>query len=607
MNAADGPVLRRSLPRVFGTFALMQCDDRKRSAALLTRALAALLWAQPTIIVTFATPALWSGAARAADLTTLASFNRADGQIPNSLVIDAAGNLFGTTLYGGGSPSCPLPYSGCGTVFEIPNTGSGYASAPSVLVRFNSANGKFPSALIMDASGNLFGVASIGGASDCGGVFEIAKTPAGYVSTPAALVSFNRANGCYPNSLIMDASGNLFGTAGGGGIFSCFGLPGCGTVFEIAKTANGYAAAPKTLVYFNLANGALPSSLIMDAAGNLLGTTMGGGGLGGGTVFEIVKIPGGYASTPTTLVSFDNNSLGNLDYIPGNLIADAEGNLFGTLQTSLGKVFEIAKTAGGYASTYTTLASFTGSDGLFPNSLIADAKGNLFGTTAGDVDFIPDCSFSGCGTVFEIAKASGGYASAPTTLVRFSYGSPTGSFPVGLIADANGNLFGPTADGAAMPSNCPSDNVSCGTVFELTGTGFAPPPILFGTFSAGLNVAFGFNTDSFNLGSSFTLGNGSNGINPLSEPLALTVGTFTTTIPAGSFKQNGNGAFSFDGAIGSAQLDVQLVSTGTKSYAFNAQARYVNMTGTNNPVPVTLGIGNNTGTVLVTAQITGSR
>jgi hypothetical protein len=160
------------------------------------------------------------------------------------------------------------------------------------------------------------------------------------------------------------------------------------------------------------------------------------------------------AAIPTlaTLVSF--NFADGAEPV-ASLIADANGNLFSTTELGGahggGTVFEIAKTASGYASTPTTLVSFTGTDGVFPVAdLIADAHGNLFGTTGG-------------GTVFEIAKTADGYASAPTTLVSFN-GS---AFPVaGLIADANGNLFSTTAGGGTY---------GFGTVFEITGSGFVVP------------------------------------------------------------------------------------------------------------------------------------
>ncbi len=180
------------------------------------------------------------------------------------------------------------------------------------------------------------------------------------------------------------------------------GANGDGTVFEIVKTATGYAGAPTTLVSFNGTNGAFPvSGLIADANGDLFGTTNVGGANNDGTVFEIVKTAGGYASTPTTLVSFDGT---NGEFPEASLIADANGDLFGTTTgldpttnaQSGGTVFEIAKTAGGYASTPTILVSFNGTNGETPfDSLIADSNGDLFGTTDGG-------GANGDGTAFEI-------------------------------------------------------------------------------------------------------------------------------------------------------------------------------------------------------------
>jgi uncharacterized repeat protein (TIGR03803 family) len=162
-------------------------------------------------------------------------------------------------------------------------------------------------------------------------VFEIAKTKHGYASTPTTLVSFcalpNCADGSFPVAgLIADANGNLFGTTAGGGAHDS------GTVFEIAKTKHGYASTPTTLISFcalpGCADGSAPmAGLISDADGNLFGTTADGGVYDDGTVFEIAKTKHGYASTPTTLVSFDGD---NGDFPLAGLIADAHGNLFGT-------------------------------------------------------------------------------------------------------------------------------------------------------------------------------------------------------------------------------------------------------------------------------------
>ena len=410
-----------------------------------------------------------------ATLTTLVNFTGTDGATPHgSLIADANGNLFGTTQNGGAS--------GVGTVFEIAKTATGYASTPTTLVSFDNSDGGQPrGSLIADAAGNLFGTTQDGNGN--GTVFEIAKTTTGFASTPTTLTFFlsgSFENGADPQgSLIADAAGNLFGTTFYGG------ESGFGTVFEIAKTATGYASAPTILVSFNNLDGANPyaDSLIADAQGDLFGTTSSAapGSSGVGTVFEIAKTATGYASAPTTLVNF-NGTDGAGPH--GSLIADAAGNLFGTTgsggTSGNGTVFEIAKTATGYANTPTTLVNFNYTDGGEPlGNLIADADGNLFGTTAVG-------GTSGAGTVFEIAKTATGYAGNPTTLVNFN--GTDGAFPFdSLIADAAGNLFGTTSSGGTSGN---------GTVFEITGSGFATSPIptvmpdlSHATFGTTINVA----------------------------------------------------------------------------------------------------------------------
>jgi hypothetical protein len=162
-----------------------------------------------------------------------AQSNCTDGQIPQfSPAIDAVGNLFGTTIFGGA-------HNG-GTLFEIVKTHHGYASPPTILYSFGSQaeDGDDPEgSLILDAIGNIFGMTQAGGAHlGKGTVFELAKTASGYASTPNILYSFcalpDCADGSFPSfgSLIADAKGNLFGTTEGGGPeFS-------GTVFEITDS-----------------------------------------------------------------------------------------------------------------------------------------------------------------------------------------------------------------------------------------------------------------------------------------------------------------------------------------------------------------------------------
>ena len=368
-----------------------------------------------------------------ASITTLINFDTTNGAQPVAgLIADAAGDLFGTTQAGGTNNR--------GTVFEIEKTASGYASTPTVLFNFDTTHGALPQAgLIADAAGDLFGTTQAGGTNNRGTVFEIVKTASGYANTPTVLFNFDTTHGAQPVAgLIADAAGNLFGTAAAGGSANL------GTVFEIVKTASGYASTPTVLFNFDTTHGAQPvAGLIADAAGDLFGTTRAGGTNDRGTVFEIVKTASGYAYTPTVLFNFDTTH-GALPQ--AGLLADVAGDLFGTTvaggTNNRGTVFEIVKTASGYSNTPTVLFNFDTTHGALPQAgLLADVAGDLFGTTVAG-------GATNRGTVFEIVKTASGYASTPTVL--FDFDSTHGTQPeAGLIFDAAGNLLGTTGLGGA--------------------------------------------------------------------------------------------------------------------------------------------------------------
>jgi uncharacterized repeat protein (TIGR03803 family) len=320
------------------------------------------------------------------------------------------------------------------------------------LAKFDSTIGEFPSNnLIIDSSGDVFGTTSKGGAYGEGTVFEIVKTATGYAANPVILVNFYGATG---GGLTIDSSGNLFGTATGTD----------GSIFEIAKTATGYASTPTTLANFNGTDGNNPATaLTIDANGDLFGTTEQGGANHEGTVFELTKTATGYASAPTALVSFPNTHTAGND--ASNLYIDHNGNLFDTLGQT---VIEIAKTATGYASSITTVASFAGTDaGYLFGTVVADSQGNLYGTTDEGGEY-------GDGTMYEIVKTATGYVSTPTILINFD--GTNGAHPQGsLIVDAKGDLFGTTETGGTHDK---------GTAFELkkTATGYASTVTTLVTF-----------------------------------------------------------------------------------------------------------------------------
>jgi uncharacterized repeat protein (TIGR03803 family) len=383
-----------------------------------------------------------------ASITILVTFNGNNGATPrDTLLVDANGDLFGTTAAGGSSND--------GTVFELVKTGGIYASAPNTLVTFNGTNGTEPFAgLIADPNGDLFGTTTFSGSSTAGSVFEITDSEGVYAGTPTTLATFTTSDALLTAGLTTDASGDLFGTTRFGGASND------GTEFELAKTGSVYASTPTTIVTFNGSDGSnLYAGLTTDANGDLFGTTQSGGVNGYGTVFELAKTGGVYASTPTTIGTF-NGVNGQLP--SAQLIADAKGDLFGTTylggSSNDGTVFELVNTKGVYASTPITLVTFNGTNGSNPlSSLIMNANGDLFGTTTGG-------GASGNGTVFKLVDSAGVYAATPTTLVSFD-GTTAADPSAGLIADANGDLFGTTTGGGG------------GTVFELTNTGFVTKPV----------------------------------------------------------------------------------------------------------------------------------
>jgi uncharacterized repeat protein (TIGR03803 family) len=323
-------------------------------------------------------------ALRAQTETVLDSFvgPPTDGAEPFSgLISDASGNLYETTMVGGSSPFGFS--SGCGTVFELVKTSAGYTE--KVLYSFaNGGDGGFPvGGLIMDSAGNLYGTAGVV-------VFELVKSPTGY--TEDVLYTISDANDGTSAGLAMDSAGNLYGTTVNGGTFSQ------GTVFELVKTPDGYS--PQVLHNFTGGSdgGYLQTGLILDSAGNLYGTTWGGGTCGPvsggfGTVFELEKSSDGY--TETVLYNFCNAAT------VAGVTMDQAGNLYGTTLDGgsgrVGGIFELVKSSTGYAF-HLLLYSFqdTPGDGSTPQAgLIMDSAGNLYGTTE-----VGDALESG--TVFEL-------------------------------------------------------------------------------------------------------------------------------------------------------------------------------------------------------------
>ena len=282
-------------------------------------------------------------------LTTLATFNGTDGSGPaDDLLLDSAGDLFGTTVAGGSSND--------GTVFEIPAA----THVLTTLVNFNGTNGSSPTAgLVQDSAGNIYGTTYSGGSSNSGTVFELAAG----TNAMTTLVTFTGTNGGSPrNDMVVDSAGDLFGTTMTGG------SSGDGIVFEIA--ANTHALT--TLITFNGRNGATPrGGLVMDSAGNLLGTTVAGGTSGAGTVFEL-STSGLFTVTATDTNGASASEKLALSVLPSPTISTT------TLPTgNVGQSYNQTISASG-GSGFLSYAVTSGS--LPPGLTLDEATGNLIGT-----------------------------------------------------------------------------------------------------------------------------------------------------------------------------------------------------------------------------------
>ena len=272
--------------------------------------------------------------------------------------------------------------------------------------------------------------------------------------TLTTLHSFNNQDGAYPIApLILDSEGNLYGSAGAGGLTVNYPF-GSGVLFEITPSGSEIV-----IHYFGSSptDGIAPNAVIRDASGNFYGTTeVGGTGVGAGTIFGISA-----AGTETVLYNFQQGPSGSEP--ESGLVQDRQGNLYGTTVQGgysmgectvggCGLVFKVAP-----SGAVSVLYNFTGPpDADYPDwPLAIDAQGNLYGTSAFGGAF-------GYGAVYKITPTG-----TETVIYNFP-GPPGAAYPIGgLLLGANGALYGATASGGPYTGlSCTVQG--CGTVYELT-------------------------------------------------------------------------------------------------------------------------------------------
>ena len=381
------------------------------------------------------------GAAQGQTFTVLHAFTCGgdQGGPAGTPILDAAGNLYGTTPYIGGNDN--------GTVYKLTHRGSGWVLTTLYTFSGGSDGGNPVGQLARDPNGILYGTTAYGGAYGEGTIFQLRPSPTAMAAaiTPwreTVLHSFGNGNdGSFPVDLTIDPSGNLYGgTADGGGDSSCFG--GCGAIYKLTPSSGQY----QMLHSFSYAEGAsLGLALVLDGVGNLYGTAPTGGAYGHGSVFELTP-----SGTLTLLHSFTGGSDGAWGM---GVIFDPFGNLYGSSGTGGpadgGVAYEMSPSGSGW--TYTPIYDIPGSHGYgAANRFVMDPAGNLYGNTA----------YGGLyswGSIFKLSPGSGGWTY--TTLHDFTGGDDGALASAAVVRDSSGNLYGTTEEGGTY---------HCGVIYEIT-------------------------------------------------------------------------------------------------------------------------------------------
>ena len=408
----------------------------------------------------------------------------ADGAYPNGVILDLKGNLYGTTTNGGGA-------SGAGVVFKVDSSGH-----EKVLYSFTGGDdgANSDAGVVLDSAGNVYGTTSVGGASGLGVVFKVDRS--GNETVLHAFTRGRDGNQPDLSGVILDSIGNLYGTTAFGGtsgqgtvykldskgndtvlyafpgafegqypyysgvIFASDGESECelyGATFYGGSKGAGIVyrldgAGDETVLYsFDLLTkngfGQPIGGVTRDSEGNLYGTTFIGPtdvGYGNGVLYKLNR-----AGQATVLHNFTGGVDGGGAY--GSVILDSAGNLYGTTNyggaSGAGVVYTVDT-----SSHQTILYSFTGGpDGGGPLAgVIRDSAGNLYGTTAGG-------GAAGAGVVFKIDPTGN-----ETVLYSFTGGPDGGSPLAAVIRDKAGNLYGTTDTGGASDA---------GVVFKVDTSG----------------------------------------------------------------------------------------------------------------------------------------
>lgn len=315
-----------------------------------------------------------------------------DGSGPQAgVVFGPHGTLYGTTQLGGSA--------GLGTVFELRPPGAVCRAVlcywdESVLHSFTAGSdglGPAYATLTFDHAGNIYGTTGDGGEGGAGIAFELTESAGGWAESILKDFSLG-AGGAYPlGGVIFDASGNLYGSTQEGG-------DGFGVVYQLVPMLNGFWAENVPLD-FDQTNGSYPfGNLIMDPSGNLYGSTGGDGSSGGGTIFELTPSNGQWISSVLYNLSGNEGPVAGLSMDTGG---NLYGTTYKDGADNAGMVFKLTNSNGVW-TLHDLHDFTGGSDGGNPfSSVTIDASGKLYGTAlvGGNTK---DCNDVGCGVVWEI-------------------------------------------------------------------------------------------------------------------------------------------------------------------------------------------------------------
>ncbi len=402
------------------------------------------------LAIVFGLAVVTSPAAQAQTFQVIHNFTGgADGGNPSAGVTMDKAGNLYGTTFAGGN--------GYGTVYQMKHRGSGWTFNP--LYSFtNGSDGATPSApVVFGSDGALYSTAEFGGH---GNVFKLRPSAAACKSalcpwSQTVLYAFQggTTDGSKPIGLVFDQAGNLYGTTSGGGTY------GGGTAYQLTPSGSGWTESVLHSFGYNI-DGSVPYRSVMtfDSAGNLYGSTYFGGSDDAGTIFQLT--PSGSGWIENVIYNFQYGKDGGYPY-SGLTFDPASGNLYGTTTDAGtgggGTIFELSPSGGGW--TFSLLYSFTGPAGLScgPDwALVMDGGGNLYGTTQCD-------GTHNAGNVFKLTNTGGGWTY--TSLYDFTGGND-GANPIsGVTFDSNGNLYGTTYFGG--PYTC-YQNYGCGVLWEIT-------------------------------------------------------------------------------------------------------------------------------------------